>query len=91
MKIFAKAFLAAALWAALAANADEVTMEKHIIPAPAPYKEPKGAVTPDGTFSIRDPHAPFHSDKLADAMMLDKDGKLPSGKYLDLNHAIYTV
>jgi len=76
---------------ALIARGEDMVREKHIMPAPAPYQEPKGAVTPDGSFNVRNPDAPFHSELLADAFMLDQDGKFPDGKYLDLNHAIYTV
>ena len=75
---------------AFAASASDLVREKHIIPAPAPYGQPKGVVTPDGTFNVRDKNEPFYSDKLADAFMLDQNGKLASGKYLDFNHAIYT-
>ena len=75
-------------------NASEkpvLSITKHKVKAPVPFKEPNGSVTPDGSFNIRDPKATFYSDKLADAMMLDEDGKDESGNFLDLNNAIYTV
>ena len=68
-----------------------ISITKHMIKAPVPFKEPNGSVTPDGSFNIRDPKAPFHSEKLADAMMLDEKGKDENGNYLDLNNAIYTI
>jgi len=78
------------LMGAFSIRSSEIIMTKHIIPAPAPIDEPKGFITPDGTFNIRDPNAPFHSDRLADAMGLDESGKNSRGEYLNLNHAIYT-
>lgn len=73
------------------ARAAEIVVEKHIVPAPAPVNEPDDCRTPDGTFSVRDPGAPFHSDRLADAMFLDADGRDENGDYLNLNHAVYTA
>ncbi len=93
MKVI-KAFIAAALiLAAFSAQAGAVEIErvKRIIPAPKPYGEPQGAVTPDGTFNVRDPGAPFYSERLADAMGLDGEGRDADGNYLDLNRAIYTA
>lgn len=72
-------------------DAAEYVLTKHIIDAPAPYGEPAGAVTPDGTFNVRDPNAPFHSDVLADSLMLDSEGRDSKGGHLNLNHAVYTV
>lgn len=77
------------LWSALG-SAAEIEGKKHIIPAPAPYREPAGSRTPDGTFNVRDSNAPFHSNALADSFGLDAEGKL-SGEFLDLNHALYTA
>jgi len=91
MKRLGTMVLFGALFLGTAVNASEVVKEKHIIPAPAPYREPMAAVTPDGSFNIRDAAAPFHSVKLADALMLDSEGRLADGTYLDLNHAIYTA
>jgi len=81
--------LALLLWAGAAAAA-EIEVRKHIIPAPDPYREPAGSRTPDGSFNLRDSAAPFHSAALADSFGLDPDGKL-GGRYLDLNHAVYTA
>jgi hypothetical protein len=75
----------------MAAKAAGIEVTKHIIAAPAPVDEPAGFKTPDGTFNVRDPGAPFHSDKLADAMWLDAGGRNKNGDYLDLNHAVYTA
>ncbi len=77
-------------FAAFSARSAEIILTKHILPAAAPIDQPQGFVTPDGAFNLRDPNAPFHSDLLADAMGLDADGKNSSGRYLNLNHAIYT-
>jgi len=85
-----KIFMALIFSAALSASASDLVREKHIIPAAAPFGQPKGVVTPDGTFNVRDKNAPFYSDKLADAFMLDQNGKLANGKYLNFNNAIYT-
>lgn len=72
------------------AAAAEIEVKKHLIPAPAPYREPAGSKTPDGAFNIRDASAPFHSAALADSFGLDAEGKL-GGEYLNLNHAVYTA
>jgi len=82
---------AAILLASAPAGAANIATEKYIIGAPAPIGEPDGAATPDGTFNLRDPDAPFHSRALADAMWLDDDGKDKDGNYLNLNHVIFTV
>ncbi len=71
------------------AVAATIESRKYIIPAPAPVDQPHGAVTPDGTFNVRDPNAPFHADRLADAMGLDPEGRHPNGEYLNLNRAVY--
>ena len=89
--LFGGIILVGALLGLRPAQTAELAITKHIIPAPAPYHQPLGAVTPDGTFNVRDPGAPFHSDRLADALGLDAQGKLQSGDYLNLNHAIYTA
>jgi hypothetical protein len=84
-------FIIAGLALAVPARGAEIVFTKHIIPAPAPIDEPAGFKTPDGTFNVRDAAAPFHSDRLADAMWLDADGRDAQGHYLDLNHSIYTA
>ncbi len=68
----------------------ELKVEKHLIAAPAPYAEPEGATTPDGSFNIRSKNAPLYSPRLADSLGLDGNGRLENGKYPDLNRAIYT-
>jgi hypothetical protein len=73
------------------AGAGGIEVFKHIIAAPAPVDEPTGFKTPDGTFNVRDPNAPFHSERLADAMWLDAGGRNKNGDYLDLNHAVYSA
>jgi len=73
------------------AGAGGIEVTKHIIAAPAPVDEPAGFKTPDGTFNVRDPNAPFHSERLADAMWLDAEGRNKNGDYLDLNHAVYSA
>lgn len=79
--------------ALLAGPAAAATIEsgKYIIPAPAPVDQPPGTVTPDGTFNVRDPNSPFHSDRLADSMWLDSEGRHPNGDYLNLNQAVYVA
>lgn len=72
-------------------RAGEIVMTKHLMAAPAPIDEPPGLKTPDGSFNVRDPQAPFHSNRLADALMLDRQGQWPNGEYLNLNHAVYTA
>ncbi|HUT52311.1 MAG TPA: hypothetical protein VM658_02870 [bacterium] len=84
-------FFVAALLLTGPARGAEIILAKHIIPAPAPIDEPAGFKTPDGTFNVRDAAAPFHSERLADAMWLDRDGRDAQGHYLDLNHSIYTA
>jgi hypothetical protein len=83
--------LAAAVLLASAAHGQEIVSTKHIIAAPAPIDEYPGAMTPDGSFNVRDAGAPFHSEALADAMGLDAAGRDRHGEYLNLNHAIYTA
>ncbi len=92
MKIFKVALSVLLMTISNAADtsAVEIVVTKHIIDAPAPVDQPQGAVTPDGTFNVRDPNAPFHSEVLADAMGLDAEGRHPNGGYLNLNHAVYT-
>jgi len=68
----------------------EIATSKHLLPAPAPLVEYEGVRTPDGSFSVRDPGAPFSSEKLADALWLDAEGRDGRGEYLDLNHTVYT-
>jgi len=84
------AIFAAFVVCGTASAEDGFVLEKHLVKAPAPYGQPHGAVTPDGTFNIRKKGSPFYSDKLADAMALDDEGRLENGEYLDLNHAVYT-
>lgn len=71
--------------------ATELSITKHIIAAPVPIDQPARLVTPDGTFNVRDPNASFYSERLADAMMLDHEGRHKNGEYLNLNRAIYTA
>ncbi|MFO8056475.1 MAG: alpha/beta fold hydrolase [bacterium] len=78
------------IFASVATASPEPVTEKHIIPSSAPYSEPAGVKTPDGTFNIRSEESPFHSPRLADALGLDDEGRLDNGDYPDLNRAIYT-
>jgi pimeloyl-ACP methyl ester carboxylesterase len=93
MKKIIGGLVAAAILLFSAGPAAAATIEsgKYAIPSPSPVDQLPGAVTPDGTFNVRDPNAPFHSDRLADAMWLDSEGRHPNGEYLNLNRAIYTA
>ncbi len=89
--VFYSLIIITCLLMAPSAGASEFKITKHIIPAPAPIDEPAGVMTPDGTFNVRDSNAGFYSERLADAMWLDADGRNKNGDYLNLNHAIYTA